>query len=159
MVMSVFVKMVFMVKTVYLVQLLELGISKTINVSVLHLRQCGMELIVDVQLHFMEISVSNVHHPDTGTLKIINVLVGVHSFGMVLTVHVLNHTLCTNPNVSNVQQDTNGLKIDAKNVTVHSLISNSFNQIPPIPSILPILQLQRIQKLKIFNINVIKTLN
>lgn len=141
---SVYAKMDFTEITVSHVLLLEHGISNRMSAFAQLLKQCGTVLSVSVQLVSMVISASHVQLLVTGILNPISVSAMTLSCGMVLGVHVLSLSSCTNQCVSSVQMDITGLIIDVRSVIVPLLIFKCWDKIAQ----------RRRQRVEVFSINV-----
>jgi uncharacterized protein (UPF0335 family) len=101
----------------------EYGMFQQTNVSVLLQQMSGTETNVFAQLADMAQAVFNVQLQEDGIQLLINVSVIVHLSGMVKIVFVHNHISYIKEDVLDVHQDSNGLIIDVKNVTVIIKIS------------------------------------
>ena len=95
------------------------GTSPTISVFAQLPKYNGMDNSVFVKLVNMDLIVFNVLLQDIGIILQISVSVLRPSFGADKTVFVLTLGSCTKADVLSVKMDSNGWKIDVKNVTVH----------------------------------------
>ena len=105
------------VTTVFPAQLPEFGTTPTTNVSAQPLKLNGMDKNVSAPLEDMDLTVSNAHHQDTGTMPPTNVFATLPSSGTARTVSALNLGSYGKDNAPSAPKDSNGSITDVKNAT------------------------------------------